>query len=149
MFANTETVTSKHRLNLIPSNIQSTTDRTILTTLSGAMAESSRKNDIGKENYDKQQRVPEIGEHYLVKRSDNTLHAAEIIQSRHNESGTQEFYVHYEGFDRRLDEWIDPDRQVAMFYFLAFNSGNAFRCLCALIQARYMAVDLLTLGAVL
>ena len=31
-----------------------------------------------------------------------------------------------------------------------FNSGicNAFRCLCALIQARYMAVDLLTLGAV-
>ena len=37
----------------------------------------------------------------------------------------------------------------AMFYFLAFNSGNAsFRCLCALIQARYMAVDLLTLGAV-
>ena len=29
-----------------------------------------------------------------------------------------------------------------MFYFLAFNSANAFRCLCALIQARYMAVDL-------
>ncbi|KAK3792344.1 hypothetical protein RRG08_046653 [Elysia crispata] len=74
------------------------------------MAESGRKSDIGKENYDKQQPMPEIGEHYLVKRSDNTLHAAEIIQSRQNESGTQEFYVHYEGFDRRLDEWIDPDR---------------------------------------
>ncbi|RUS75745.1 hypothetical protein EGW08_016496 [Elysia chlorotica] len=74
------------------------------------MAESGRKSDIGKENYDKQQPMPEIGEHYLVKRSDNTLHAAEIIQSRHSESGTQEYYVHYEGFDRRLDEWIDPER---------------------------------------
>lgn len=66
--------------------------------------------DTVKENFEKQPSMPEIGEHYLVKRSDNTLHAAEIIQSRQNESGLQEFYVHYEGFDRRLDEWIDPDR---------------------------------------
>ena len=28
----------------------------------------------------------------------------------------------------------------AMFYFLAFNSGNAFRCLCALIQVRYRSI---------
>ena len=45
-------------------------------------------------------------------------------------------------------ELLDRYNVGAMFYFLAFNSGNAFRCLCALIQARNMAVDLLTLGAV-
>uniref|UniRef100_A0A0B7A6B6 Histone acetyltransferase n=1 Tax=Arion vulgaris TaxID=1028688 RepID=A0A0B7A6B6_9EUPU len=75
------------------------------------MADVNKKNHSGKENIvDKLHSLPEIGEHYLVKRSDNTLHAAEIIQARHNDSGIQELYVHYEGFDRRLDEWVDFDR---------------------------------------
>ncbi|CAL1527616.1 unnamed protein product [Lymnaea stagnalis] len=74
------------------------------------MADGNRKSDSGKENIDRSHSIPEIGEHYLVKRSDNSLHAAEIIQIRQNETGTQELYVHYEGFDRRLDEWVDLDR---------------------------------------
>ncbi|XP_059138670.1 histone acetyltransferase KAT8-like [Physella acuta] len=74
------------------------------------MAEGNRKNDSEKENNDRNHSLPVIGEHYLVKRCDNSLHAAEIIQIRQSETGTQELYVHYEGFDRRLDEWVDLDR---------------------------------------
>ncbi|GJQ85917.1 mof, partial [Trypoxylus dichotomus] len=49
----------------------------------------------------------DIGEHYLVKRSDETWHPAEIIQTRFNDSVQQfEYYVHYEGYNRRLDEWV-------------------------------------------
>lgn len=74
------------------------------------MAEGNRKNDTEKENNDRNHSLPVIGDHYLVKRCDNSLHAAEIIQIRQSETGTQELYVHYEGFDRRLDEWVDLDR---------------------------------------
>ncbi|XP_077998998.1 histone acetyltransferase KAT8-like [Glandiceps talaboti] len=54
----------------------------------------------------------EVGENYLVKRSDNTWHKAEVIQSRENElvGGRREFYVHYKGFNRRLDEWVETQR---------------------------------------
>ncbi|KAH9492734.1 K(lysine) acetyltransferase [Bulinus truncatus] len=74
------------------------------------MAEGNRKLDNGKENTDRPIPLPDIGDHYFVKRSDNSVHAAEIIQIRQSDSGTQELYVHYEGFDRRLDEWVDIDR---------------------------------------
>ncbi|XP_070544573.1 histone acetyltransferase KAT8-like [Ptychodera flava] len=54
----------------------------------------------------------EVGENYLVKRSDNTWHKAEVIFSRENDlvGGRKEFYVHYKGFNRRLDEWVDTER---------------------------------------
>ena len=72
------------------------------------MADTDKHScDAGKENIEK---LPQVGEHYLVKRSDNTLHAAEIIQTRQNEGGYPELYVHYEGYDRRLDEWVELDR---------------------------------------
>lgn len=69
----------------------------------------------------------DIGEHYLVRRSDEswrkrhniTLFSivvaffkfvsdpAEIIQTRYNDNDQQyEYYVHYEGYNRRLDEWV-------------------------------------------
>ncbi|KAJ4932242.1 hypothetical protein JOQ06_010667 [Pogonophryne albipinna] len=49
----------------------------------------------------------EIGETYLCQRADKTWHTAEVIQSRLNEQeGREEFYVHYVGFNRRLDEWV-------------------------------------------
>ena len=36
---------------------------------------------------------------------------AEIIQARYNESESHyEYYVHYEGHNRRLDEWVPRDR---------------------------------------
>ncbi|XP_036402088.1 histone acetyltransferase KAT8-like [Megalops cyprinoides] len=53
----------------------------------------------------------EIGETYLCQRTDKTWHSAEVIQSRHNEQeGREEFYVHYIGFNRRLDEWVGKAR---------------------------------------
>ncbi|XP_037281298.1 histone acetyltransferase KAT8 [Rhipicephalus microplus] len=54
----------------------------------------------------------EIGEHYMVRRSDDTWHPAEIIQVRpcDHDVGKWEYYVHYEGYNRRLDEWVDRDR---------------------------------------
>uniref|UniRef100_A0A8B9ZSP5 Histone acetyltransferase n=1 Tax=Anas zonorhyncha TaxID=75864 RepID=A0A8B9ZSP5_9AVES len=37
--------------------------------------------------------------------------SAEVIQSRLNEQeAREEFYVHYVGFNRRLDEWVDRNR---------------------------------------
>ncbi|XP_076607603.1 histone acetyltransferase KAT8 [Chaetodon auriga] len=53
----------------------------------------------------------EIGETYLCQRADKTWHTAEVIQSRLNEQeGREEFYVHYVGFNRRLDEWVGKAR---------------------------------------
>uniref|UniRef100_A0A667X3D4 Histone acetyltransferase n=1 Tax=Myripristis murdjan TaxID=586833 RepID=A0A667X3D4_9TELE len=53
----------------------------------------------------------EIGETYLCQRADKTWHSAEVIQSRVNEQeGREEFYVHYVGFNRRLDEWVGKSR---------------------------------------
>uniref|UniRef100_UPI00398F3732 histone acetyltransferase KAT8 n=1 Tax=Pristiophorus japonicus TaxID=55135 RepID=UPI00398F3732 len=53
----------------------------------------------------------EIGETYLCRRADSSWHSAEVIQSRLNEQeGREEFYVHYVGFNRRLDEWVDKNR---------------------------------------
>lgn len=53
----------------------------------------------------------DIGEHYLVRRSDDSWHPAEIIQTRYNENESHyEYYVHYEGHNRRLDEWVPRDR---------------------------------------
>ena len=74
------------------------------------MAEIVKNCETGKENMNKPYQIPEIGDHYHVKRSDNTLHAAEVIQKRQNDDGNQEIYVHYEGYDRRLDEWVELDR---------------------------------------
>uniref|UniRef100_A0A674GRK7 Histone acetyltransferase n=1 Tax=Taeniopygia guttata TaxID=59729 RepID=A0A674GRK7_TAEGU len=53
----------------------------------------------------------EIGETYLCRRADGSWHSAEVIQSRLNEQeAREEFYVHYVGFNRRLDEWVDRNR---------------------------------------
>lgn len=76
----------------------------------------------------------DIGEHYLVRRAADSwrkfnitlflsyvyiwifcykiklnviLDPAEIIQTRFSETDNQyEYYVHYEGYNRRLDEWV-------------------------------------------
>lgn len=37
--------------------------------------------------------------------------AAEIIQTRYNDIDMQdEYYVHYDGLNRRLDEWVTKER---------------------------------------
>lgn len=41
----------------------------------------------------------------------NCLDPAEVIQTRYNDAeGHYEYYVHYEGHNRRLDEWVPRDR---------------------------------------
>ena len=40
-------------------------------------------------------------------KSDGTLYRAEVLEKRINPNNNkEEYYVHYEGLDRRLDEWI-------------------------------------------
>ena len=51
----------------------------------------------------------EIGKTYLVRRGEVAWSRALVIQSRLI-GACQEFYVHYEKSDRRLDEWVVRDR---------------------------------------
>ncbi|PSN47885.1 Histone acetyltransferase KAT8 [Blattella germanica] len=71
---------------------------------------NSDDKDIGVEYTVSTQRPLDIGEHYLVRRSDGSWHPAVIIQSRCNSNGCYDYYVHYESYDRRLDEWVQKDR---------------------------------------
>lgn len=53
----------------------------------------------------------ESGPHYLVQRQDQAWYPAEIIQNRYNVSEKcYEYYIHYNGNDRRLDEWVSRER---------------------------------------
>lgn len=53
-----------------------------------------------------------IGDHYLVRRNNDSWHSAEIIQVRAKEQNADkfEYYVHYDGCNRRLDEWVESSR---------------------------------------
>ncbi|XP_048448424.1 histone acetyltransferase KAT8 isoform X1 [Rhincodon typus] len=74
----------------------------------GAGQSSSANNAPGGRE---QEVTVEIGATYLCRRADNSWHSAEVIQSRLNEQeAREEFYVHYVGFNRRLDEWVDKNR---------------------------------------
>lgn len=52
----------------------------------------------------------QIGQTYTVRRPDGTLHEATIIQTRETENKTKEYYVHYSGLNRRLDQWVTVDQ---------------------------------------
>lgn len=60
------------------------------------------------------QNTPEIGNIYYIRRLDGSLLTAEVlqIQIRKNEqTGNRlEYFVHYENYDKRLDEWINIER---------------------------------------
>lgn len=51
-----------------------------------------------------------IGQTYTIRRPDGTLHEATIIQSRDIEDKVKEYYVHYSGLNRRLDQWVTADQ---------------------------------------
>lgn len=53
-----------------------------------------------------------LNHHYYCTRSDGTWHNAEVLQTRVNSlhGDRQEYYVHYHGFNRRLDEWVESSR---------------------------------------
>ena len=44
-----------------------------------------------------------------MERSDGLWHVAKIVHRRFV-GPVCEYYVHYEGFNRRLDEWVQRDR---------------------------------------
>lgn len=50
-----------------------------------------------------------IGENYLVKK-DDSWHPAQLIQTRVDSFKNTEYYVHYEGLNRRLDQWVTKDK---------------------------------------
>ncbi|XP_035221173.1 histone acetyltransferase KAT8-like [Stegodyphus dumicola] len=78
------------------------------TNIQNSSAQNSRSNH----SIQNGETRPKIGEHYLVQRSDGTWHSAEVIQIRASEQGGDryEYYVHYLGCNRRLDEWVLSDR---------------------------------------
>lgn len=66
-----------------------------------------------------------LGETYFVRRrGSEVLHHALLMQDRVDmNTGRKQFYVHYDGCDRRLDEWIDSERiymDCASQVFIAF-----------------------------
>eukprot|EP00106_Octopus_bimaculoides_P001098 XP_014768540.1 PREDICTED: histone acetyltransferase KAT8-like isoform X2 [Octopus bimaculoides] len=96
-----------------PSMSDSSSQSTVLSGSENTviMQEHPPKEEDKKEENNESEVYPGIGDYYLVMRPDNTWHAAEIIQTRSNENaGRHEYYVHYEGFNRRLDEWVNVDR---------------------------------------
>lgn len=52
----------------------------------------------------------QIGQTYTVRRPDGTLHEAQIIQIRDIDDKSKEYYVHYIGLNRRLDQWVTADQ---------------------------------------
>jgi len=50
------------------------------------------------------------GDHTMVKRMDGTWYSADILQARTSAENKVEYYVHYHGFNRRLDEWVNDER---------------------------------------
>jgi len=65
----------------------------------------------------------DIGEHYLVRRTDGEWYPGEIIQRRKKSEEEFEYYVHYEGFNRRLDEWV-PRKRVMSSKFAVHNRNS-------------------------
>lgn len=61
------------------------------------------------ENMDANSEI-QIGQSYSIRRQDGTLHEATVIQSRKTEDNVKEFYVHYSGLNRRLDQWVTIDQ---------------------------------------
>ena len=53
----------------------------------------------------------ELGAKLLCKWRDQGVKACEVIERKQNEdTGEWQYYVHYEGLNRRLDEWVTLDR---------------------------------------
>lgn len=52
----------------------------------------------------------QIGETYAIRRQDGSLHEATIIQARELTANQHEYYVHYAGLNRRLDQWVTKEQ---------------------------------------
>lgn len=52
----------------------------------------------------------QIGHVYSVKRQDGEWYPAEVLEKRELKGKSIEYFVHFENFDKRLDEWVEIDR---------------------------------------
>ena len=74
---------------------------------------NSQKKENKENNAENQNKSNDldIGASITAKRGDGSWHAANVVHRRTNaDTQETEYYVHYEGFNRRLDEWIKSDR---------------------------------------
>jgi len=55
-------------------------------------------------------KLPKVGRVYSVKRLDGEYFNAEVLEKRELKGKPVEYFVHFENFDKRLDEWIDLER---------------------------------------
>lgn len=63
--------------------------------------------DCSENKENREEQLLEIDQGVTVLRNDGSWNAAYIIQRRFNDhEKAQEYYVHYDGFNRRLDEWV-------------------------------------------
>lgn len=51
-----------------------------------------------------------IGENYLVMKQEGSWHPAQLIQTRLDAFKITEYYIHYDGINRRLDQWVTKDK---------------------------------------
>lgn len=78
--------------------------------MSEVNSEGTSNNNNADENCAAEMQI-NTGDVYMIKRADGNSHPAQIIQSRETENAAKaEYYVHYVGLNRRLDEWVSRDR---------------------------------------
>ncbi|CAF0853804.1 unnamed protein product [Brachionus calyciflorus] len=79
---------------------------------SPSSSESSKSDSPLKNANESDTKVPQVGQVYSVKRLDGEWWSAEVLETRVNEARSKsvEYFVHFEGLDKRLDEWIDIER---------------------------------------
>ncbi|XP_053550501.1 nuclear factor 7, brain [Bombina bombina] len=85
------------------------------SALGDEVEEEDNEEDDGEEENEDSEAVEavKVGNTYSCKRSDGTLHDAEIVKTRMNkQAGREEYYVHYVGLNRRQNEWVDKTRLV-------------------------------------
>ncbi|UYV82838.1 KAT8 [Cordylochernes scorpioides] len=96
------------------TSLDISTEKDFLTqeTTPNSIGRATSKKEMKDRTSTEQQTPITIGERYKVKRSDDTWHFAKVIQSRISEQDPSriEYYVHYEGYNKRLDEWVDIDK---------------------------------------
>lgn len=87
---------------------------------------SDSRSDSHEEDEARREQTLDIGEHCLVRRSDDeSWQPAEILQIRYSPADMcDEYYVHYVGFDRRLDEWVSRHRVMSDRFDMCEQSNS-------------------------
>jgi histone acetyltransferase MYST1 len=80
-------------------------------TQAGHSAEASNAADASAAKAGGAEDLPRgIDRVYMCKWKNGKEHPARVVERKLIRGGQWEYYVHYEEFDRRLDEWVSADR---------------------------------------